>query len=631
MSNNRPMSPPAESFTELLSPPKPPLAFRVGIVGHRPNRLQAADRELLAGTIRDILQAVQDEVTEVARTQAALFADGAPVLRAVSPLAEGIDRLFAGQALELGWDLCCVMPFPQAEYEKDFVGERALEPDSLNRFRSILSDAAQAGRLNCLQLDGVRAGGNDNDPYGSGGRVVVGLSDLLIVVWDGDTTLDKKGGTAETLAAARNAGVPVVVVDAKAPHHWPMAAVPGGLTCLEDVRQAVSAALSLPGTPLDDARQVAHRKPESPLGCLHKYDTESQPRWNPAVLWKTFRNVVGDLKFSIASCKVKPFEADVLEDWPPDESTPAAALVNRLRPFYAWPDKLADLYADRYRSGFISCYLLAAAAVGLALLPLGLGRVGLERLSSALELVCIVLVLVLFLLARSRQWHERWLDYRLAAELIRHLRIVAPICGKPPLPPIPAHQTTHGLPEATWMNWHLRAVTRATGLTDTKLDRGYLLEHLKHLQDYLNGQVGFHQSGEHRAGAIESRLHLGIGVSLGLTILACVLHLVHAPVPGHLLTFFCGFLPAVGASLAAINNQGEFRRIAKRSHAMHSSIGHLLKHIDDLEKKMVAEDSATTSFLPAVREISENAADLLVREVLDWRVLFLDRPPEVGP
>lgn len=141
-----------------------------------------------------------------------LFADDAPVLRAISPLAEGTDRVFAEQALALGWDLCCVMPFPQAEYEKDFVGATALEKDSLNRFRSILDEAAQAGRLHCLELDGVRGSSGDNNPYGSGGRVVVGLSDLLIVVWDGDMTQDKIGGTAETLAAAKKAGVPVVAV-----------------------------------------------------------------------------------------------------------------------------------------------------------------------------------------------------------------------------------------------------------------------------------------------------------------------------------------------------------------------------------------------------------------------------------
>ena len=46
---------------------------------------------------------------------------------------------------------------------------------------------------------------------------------------------------------------------------------------------------------------------------------------------------------------------------------------------------------------------------------------------------------------------------------------------------------------------------------------------------------------------------------------------------------------------------------------------------------MKDEASTTKSFLPAVRNISDDAADLLLREVLDWRVLFLDRPPEVGP
>jgi hypothetical protein len=180
------------------------------------------------------------------------------------------------------------------------------------------------------------------------------------------------------------------------------------------------------------------------------------------------------------------------------------------------------------------------------------------------------------------------------------------------------------------MNWHLRAVTRVIGLTDTRLDRGYLVEHLEQLRDYLKGQVKFHLKTEHRSEAIEARLHLGIGISLGLTILACVLHLIHSAIPGHVLTFLCGFLPAVGGALAAINNQGEFRRIAKRSHAMHSSISRLITRIDALGTKMKAPETAGMSFLPAVRDLSQDAADLLVREVLDWRVLFLDRPPEVG-
>ena len=45
-------------------------------------------------------------------------------MRVVSPLAEGTDRIFAEQALGLGFELCAVLPFPQAEFEKDFAPVR---------------------------------------------------------------------------------------------------------------------------------------------------------------------------------------------------------------------------------------------------------------------------------------------------------------------------------------------------------------------------------------------------------------------------------------------------------------------------------------------------------------------------
>ena len=120
----------------------------------------------------------------------------------------------------------------------------------------------------------------------------------------------------------------------------------------------------------------------------------------------------------------------VRPEWPKDQSTPIARLVDTLRPFYAWPDKLAVLFADRYRSAFLLAFLLAAAAVGLALLPVALGlhpHHGAEIACIALEFVAIVAILALVFLGRRRRWHERWIDYRLTAELVRHLRLVAPL------------------------------------------------------------------------------------------------------------------------------------------------------------------------------------------------------------
>lgn len=221
--------------TTLSFPLKPPLAFRVGIVGHRPNRLKNADLEKLGAVIREILEVVESSVHEVAEKHRPDFTPDAPVLRAFSPLAEGTDRLFAEQALALGWDMCCVMPFPQAEYEKDFVEGNALENDSLGRFRRILKSAESKGRLTCMELAGLRS--DETESYEVAGSVVLGLSDLLIAVWDGNRERDKDGGTAETIDEAIQAGIPVVVIDAKSPHAWPMPGT-GGLVDLAAVRDA---------------------------------------------------------------------------------------------------------------------------------------------------------------------------------------------------------------------------------------------------------------------------------------------------------------------------------------------------------------------------------------------------------
>jgi hypothetical protein len=109
-----------------------------------------------------------------------------------------------------------------------------------------------------------------------------------------------------------------------------------------------------------------------------------------------------------------------------------------------------------------------------------------------------------------------------------------------------------------------------------------------------------------------------------------VLHLAHLGLPEGLLTFFCGFFPALGGALAAINNQGEFRRTAKRSHAMHEVINRKITRIDALCLKIANSEDNPTSFLREAQELAGDAANVLVREVLDWRVLFLDRPPEMG-
>ena len=234
-------------------PPRAPLAFRVGIVGHRPNRLGQADLKQLALCIDDMLRAVKAATLAVGRERTELYSSATPVLKAVSPLAEGADRIFAETALEAGFTLDCVMPFHQAEYENDFAEDKRLESDSLARFRGLVERTGSR-----FELDGTRS--DDGDAYGSGGRVVINQSDLMIVVWDGERQ-GKPGGTEETFDDARKRGIPVVWVDCPhAPHSWqlldrdaPAPRVPGGGrgsgrvgNRLPDHRSALRQTLELP-------------------------------------------------------------------------------------------------------------------------------------------------------------------------------------------------------------------------------------------------------------------------------------------------------------------------------------------------------------------------------------------------
>ena len=632
---------PSRLFT---SPPRPPLAFRVGVVGHRPNRLANADINQLNQVLKTILSGIKNKIQSFSKTYASLYDNSPPILRAISPLAEGTDRLFAEQALDLGFELCCIMPFPQAEFEKDFAPGNALETDSLDRFRSLLVRAEEEIKLTRFELDGSRK--NPEKAYGDGGRVVLNQSDILVIVWDGEAQ-GKIGGTEETFQEARNKGVPLVWVDACAPHTWQIlesgdslpevtkeARVhPNGSGTSESLKKLIKGYLDLPAPSVPSNINDNNIKKN-----LMAFYAEDQPKASIAVLWKAFRDILGDSKPPDVTRKITPFEEAVIKEWPNDRSTPLKKIVDWLRPFYAWPDKLSVIYADRYRSAFILVFMLAAVAVGLALIPMGLSFAKhsiQETIVIASEFSIIVTILYMVFRGRKHRWHERWIEYRLVSELVRHLRLVAPMGGERPFPQIPAHWATYGQPASSWMAWYVRAVERALGLPTVVVDKKHLVECLTDLLEILEDQIDYHKTNAARCHKIEHRLHTSGILFLILTLIACGLHLIPAVIPGvhfpvwlpNLLTFCCGFFPAMGAALAGIINQGEFLRIAKRSEAMKIQLESLKSQTNCLKEQIFSSvDLSDYQFSSKAVQLAGDVAHLMVYEVLDWRVVFLDRP-----
>jgi hypothetical protein len=383
-----------------------------------------------------------------------------------------------------------------------------------------------------------------------------------------------------------------------------------------------------------------HHKPKQSL--REAFFSEGKPRRNRAVVWKLFRDAVGSYRVRIQSFGVKEFETAVAEEWPDDAPGVAGWVNQRLRKYYAWADKLADIYADRYRSTFVLPYFLGVFAVFLALFSMAAGWITetkaetkaddfRQAVCTFVELVVIIGILVFVEWSRRRRWHDRWMDYRLVAELVRQLRFLIPLGGGRPFPRLSPHLASFGNPSQTWMYWHVRAIERATGLPSAQVTPDYLTRYLDYLDGVVEGQVQFHKTSQERLGKIDHRLHLWGFVLFFVTGVVCLVHLLHHFdlfwLPEWLprwLTLLSAVLPALGAALAAINNQGEFLRTSKRYDAMARRLAEVQKEINDIKARQGTPNPPTFG---EVLPIAAKVAQWMVDEVLDWRVLFQDRPP----
>jgi hypothetical protein len=662
----------------------------VGIVGHRPNRLPKDKESLdtLGQMLRDILEDVKAEISNYAASASSktLYSEAPAILRGVSPLAEGADRIFADQAIDLGYELVCPMPFNQEQYEKDFLPPAALEPDSVERFRSLLKRAGAAAGLTPFELDGDRSAAPDG--YALCGRVVLNQSDLLIVVWDGHERAGD-GSTVDTALEAIRFRLPVLWIDSLEPRNWQLLRDPEDMRCPQGSERCVPRN-DRPSDPAQARKllteavsRIVHQEiaPPLPLGPNQvptprsqaaEYFQERKPRFNLAFAWKVFRDAVGSGSFHLPKIFVSDFELQIREAWPVRRDLAGSALsstanasghgqtpppdlddwVNvRLRGHYAWPDRRGDLFADAYRSGYVLTYLLSALAVLVALLPMAAGLEGeAQTICVLIEFGMLLGILLLFAIGRTRRWHERWMEQRLLAELIRQLRILIPLGGGRPFSRTPTHLGVYGNLSQTWMYWHMRAIARATGIPKARVTHEYVLNCLNYIDKIVGGPDGgqfkFHKETETRSDHIAHRLHktstwlfgltlFGIGIHLSLELMgAAALPLeLQLKIPDdlqreidHWLVLASAFLPALAAALAAISNQGEFARVAKRSAAMADSFGRFARQISVLR----SSDAQGVLKLAQVIPLAGEIAEVMVDEVADWRVVFIDRPPTAG-
>ena len=651
---------------------KPRLICRVGVTGHRPKRLRAnaADLGVLRQRVDEVLTAIAAAVADIRhRDRRTPYADEATLLRVVSPLAEGSDRIVARAGLELQptpFDLQCVFPFAGDVYRHDFVeGTEWEHPGSAEEFDELRKQASAV-----LELDSDQTAPN---AYVAVGLTTVRQSDVLLAIWD-QGEAQGPGGTPEIVLEALRANVPVIGIDARRQQDHAIAFVElqhgKVLWCgwsLAELTQKLQTVFALPPS------HVEHdHDPVAPVGRIdlaHALFAEPATSPPPATLYAKVTSwaarLTGDAEFrpllsddldqlvhapALRTEEPGPgglLTQEVQRDVAPSFRTAmlrdlVARLEGAIGAAYTWTDLQANRYAALHRRhvsrstlllvpiailvGYLVQRCLNAEMIGDGWSAAAL-RIGL----SFVELGCVIAIFDSYVTVREQRYHDRWLDYRSIAEKLRHIIMLLPL-GRPgidaELPPTLGENDAR----AHWTNWYVRAATREAGVLSGQLfDPEYRQACHALLRHWLvRGQIRYHFHAAAKAHAPLHLLHKYRYVIFTFLVLSPVVDFVTEPISEahHIkrllieciaeLVFFC--VPAIFGSLYAFTRLSDFENIEVRGRA---ELQRLMRVDRELSER---SDQASVDLLRATTMTSH----AMLAELVEWRVAAALRKPELG-
>lgn len=610
--------------------PRPALAFRVGITGTR--HLDSAAVQEVRRQIEHVLRHVAKTVSELGARPACRHIyrseEGEPLrpqLRAVTPLAEGTDRLFAEVAAQLGWDIEIPLPFARDEYAKDFDDASRVD------FDRWLGTPGTPDARPYLAIDGGR-GDEENRSYESVGRIVVRNCDLLIAVWDGHPAKGR-GGTGDIVRFAAKFGPPVWWIDSAGHELVRLIAsaadlrrpedAPSGAKALAVLSETLGRLIEPPSLHHHHTqgliRKVAHgtsSRSGSPFDPLRAYLVETaRPKRG---LWRTheqfFRRISGP-----PAPSAPPAEADA-----PDVE------VNFWTHQYEPADRASIDYGNRYRSSYILVFGLATLAVACAII--GLAYEPVKPWTTFVELICLGLITALVYSNHKRDWQGRWITYRFLAELCRKQEVLSLLGWS--LPASDLRRLGAETSPAQWVGWYFDALMRAAPLASGDL-KGERLAYIRKVAvaKLISGQETYHKRRKDRSRFAAHWLsHWGEVFFFATTAIVAVelfLLLFERAHEGRwhvvivVLSAIAAIIPAVSAAFVGIRAYSEVELLEQQSARLEETMKEADRRVSGLriDRPLASQDLAAD-----VYEISSE----MLHDVNGWADLFLLKAVEAG-
>ncbi|MBN1567794.1 MAG: DUF1273 family protein [Acidobacteria bacterium] len=569
--------------------PQPKLALRVGVTGHRDLNPEVSID--ISNRIREALQMIKTALNATSAELRACYDGGPIVSRAISPLAEGADRIFAAEALATEYELFCLLPLHREEYCKDFSGEA-----SQKEFEALLRRAAGV-----LELDGVRR--SEPNAYESMGRVLLDHSDMLIAVYD-ESHVRSNGGTADIVDIARQRQIPIIWIHPT------------------QVPDRIINTAANPDTQILTPQLVAQVVQDliQPPWFREKAETSAVDREDITGSYLSSKMREKSLLGGFWNIFIKVMVLGTSVPKPPEQRSFPEFAVDSLIVHRDFIDEVANRLAGLYRGAFLANYTLGVAAVFFAILSYASSTHYRAWLIG--ELVAIAAILLIVYVLRKRRWHNRMVDCRYLAERLRIACYLHPLAVVVPKPHPAAYHPHHNL-RSSWMDWRLNAILRETHLPKGRIAAPYINHCLEYIEYWLIDQESYHNRNAIKMHRNEDAL-LNIGWLLVIVaFVACVLHFfIHDVRIVPWLTLCAAGFPAAAGACHAISNQGEFRKLADRSNAMALS----LKGIKEELQAMSGESQLDKATL---EEKALEVSEIMIEEVTDWQILY--RKPPISP
>ena len=635
---------------------RPALALRIGITGHRwrephhraDERLDRANADAVRQAIRRVLERVRLVTGNVHSTHADLFAEREPVLSLVSALAEGADELAAEVAVEpsSGFVLDIVAPYDLATYAARCAPgtpTRALWDKA--RARLILDGQPLADEPHDANAPRHRYGVRDEDALIETNRRLVWNCDLVIAVWDGH---DARGdaGTAKVIERARAEGLPVIhihsvhpdrirLLDAlggelarRAPNDGNGANGESGINRQDDVWRDIERVVERLLEPPEPAAHGDQRAQSAVLRALREYARETPPG---AIVANVGARIFGAAQLLLAgSGRLVGLARTVLSTAVPWQPVPTAHDMSVRRrevidPAFQRADYFATVYGARHRSTFTTILFFAPFAVVCAWAG---SQVHEEyKLWLALgELALLTVLTTFFVRSRRLRFHEKWLDYRLLAERIRHLGFLWPLGRTSPVIRVPTHAVFTD-PRPAWVNWWYRALTREAGVPHIELDEPTVRALAEQIdRDLIRAQLAYNHHTHEVAHRAEHRLHAIPWVPLIAALLAALthvaenLHLIHLDSTAVRWLTGIGILgPAFGAAFHGFASQAGFQEVGIRTDAS-------AQQLERFAERLAQIDLSAPLASRALGDLTLSVADVMGEDLAGWRVDYLSRP-----